>query len=300
MGNKEEWLKGVMVPVATPFSDDENVNEEALIRLVDFLIEKGVNCLFPLGGTGEFYRLSLEERKRIIDIVIDQANGRVPVLPGAHTLSTKLSIELAEYAKNAGANAIIVLQPYFGKLSEVQLFQHYKDICESVDLPVMLYANQGVVNEPSLELISKLADLDNVIGIKMGTCNMCWLERGVELFGDKISVLVGMEELFVPGLIIGAVGGVIGTSNFCPEYWVNMYNLFLKGDIQGAIELQKKYSRLSYDLINKYGYHEVIKEALNLRGIKVGSTRRPGVTLTDEAREKIREMLGKMYSKNNG
>ena len=294
LGRKVDWLRGVVVPVCTPFDSDENVDEEALRRLVDFLIEKRVNCLFPLGGTSEFYRLSIEERKKVIDVVIDQANGRIPVLPGAHTLSTKLSIELAKYAKDAGADAVIVLQPYFDPISEDQLFKHYKDICESVDIPVMLYAEQGVVNELSLELISRLADLDSVIGIKLSTCDMCRFERGVELFGDKIAVLVGIEEMFVPGLVVGGVGGVIGNANFCPEYWVNMYDLFLKGDIKGALEIQKKFSRLTFNLIGKYGYREVIKEALNLRGVSVGKPRRPGAAISEEARSEIRDMLEKM------
>lgn len=291
MERRKGWLKGVVVPVATPFNNKEDVDAQALRGLVDFLIEKDVNCLFPLGGTSEFYRLSLNERRKAIDTIIDQANGRVPVMPGVHTLSTKLSIEMAEYAKNAGANAVVILQPYFDELSEEQLFQHYRDICEAVDIPVMLYAEQGVVNEPSLELISKLVELENVIGIKLSTCDICRFQRGVEMFGDKIAVLAGIEDVFIPGLMSGGVGGVIGTANFCPEYWVEMYNLFLKDEVREAIELQKRFSRVTYDLISEYGYHEVIKEALNLRGVKVGRTRRPGVTLTMETREKIKEML---------
>lgn len=294
VGRKVDWLKGVVVPVCTPFDDSEDVDEDALRGLVDFLIDKKVNCLFPLGGTSEFYRLSLEERKKIIEIVVDQANGRVPVLPGAHTLSTKLSIEIAKYAEDAGADAVTVLQPYFDKTPKDRLFQHYSDICEAVGIPVMLYAEQGVVNEPSLELISKIADLDDVIGIKLSTSDICRFQRGLELFGHKIAVLVGIEEVFVPGLVVGGAGGIIGNSNFCPEYWAEMYDRFLKGDVKGALELQNKFSRSTHDLIDRYGYHEVIKEALNLRGIRVGRPRRPGGAISDEVRPKIRDMLEKM------
>ncbi len=294
MGRKVDWLKGVVVPVCTPFDEEEDVDEDGLRGLVDFLIDKGVHCLFPLGGTSEFYRLSLEERKRVIDTVIDQTNGRVPVTPGAHTLSTKLSIEMAKYAEEAGADAVTVLQPYFDETPEDGLLKHYSDISEAVDIPMFLYAEQGVVNELSLKLISKIADLDDMIGIKLSTNDICRFQKGLELFGDKIAVLVGIEEVFVPGLVVGCAGGVIGNSNFCPEYWVEMYNRFLKGDVKGALELQNKFSKATSDLIANYGYREVIKEALNLRGIKVGRPRRPGGAISDPVRPKIMSMLEEM------
>lgn len=295
MRHKVKWLKGVVVSLLTPFDGDENVDEKRMRGLVDFLIEKGVNCLFPLSSTGEFYKQSLEERKRVIDITIDQANSRVPVLPGCHTLSTKLSIELAQHAKNTGADAVVLLHPYGSfRLSEDLLFKHYQAVSEAVDIPIAVYTEEGFTNDMSIELIDRIADLDNVIGIKLSTANMARFQRGVQQFGKKIAILTGIETVYVTTLSLGGVGGFLGTANMIPEYWVKTYDLFTKGLIKEAQEMQKKFVHMAHALIRKYGYSETVKEALNIRGVPVGRTRRPSRPITAEARRDISNFLTKL------
>jgi dihydrodipicolinate synthase/N-acetylneuraminate lyase len=291
MGRKVDWLRGVIVPVITPFEKNEEVDYESLRSVVDFLIEKKVNCLFPLGGTSEFHRLTQEEKKKVVDIAVDQANGKIPVMPGCHSLGTKLSIELARHAEDAGANAICLLQPYgLDAISEGSLFEHFKDVSQAVDLPMMLYTEE-MVNEPSLELVNKLANLDNIMGIKLSTLDLYKFQRGVRLFGDRIAVCTGMESVYLFGLMVGGAGGTLGTANMIPEYWVKMYDLFSKGLLEEALEMHNRSTMKIEEVTGKHGFREVIKEALTLRGIPAGRTRRPGKPLPASARDEIAEML---------
>lgn len=291
MNTRANWLKGVITPVVTPFEKNEDVDYQALRSVVDFLIEKKVNCLFPLGATSEFHRLTLEEKKKVIDVVVDQANGKIPVMPGCHSLGTKLSIELAKYAKDAGAKAICLLQPYgMDALSEDRLFEHFKDVSDAVDLPMMLYAEVSMVNAPSLELVNKLANLDSIIGIKLSTSDLYKFQRGVKLFGDRIAVCTGEESVYLFGLMVGGAGGTLGTSNMIPEYWVKMYELFSKGLLKEALEMHNHVTIIN-DVIEKFGFRETVKEALNLRGIRAGRTRRPGRLLPSSARSEVAQML---------
>jgi len=285
-------LKGVIVPVITPFEKDEALDEDSLRKVVDFLIESKVNCLFPLGATSEFYRLTQEEKKKVIDVVVDQANGKIPVMPGCHSLATKLSIELARYAKDAGANGICLLQPYgMDTLSEDALFGHFKDVSDAVDLPVMLYSEMGVVNEPSLELVDKLANLSNIMGIKLSTFDMFRTQRGIKLFGDRIAVCTGIESVYLFGLMAGAAGGTLGTANMIPEFWVKMFDLFSKGSVREALDMHNRLTMKIDEILMKYGFGETIREALKIRGIPAGRARRPGKLFPSSARNEITEML---------
>jgi dihydrodipicolinate synthase/N-acetylneuraminate lyase len=285
-GHTSDWLKGIVTPVVTPFDDEENVDEEALRTVVNFLVRKNVHVLFALGGTSEFYKLSLDERKRVIDIVVDEAHGRKPVIAGCHANATKLSIELAKHSKDAGASGIVILQPYFSRLSDENLLRHYKDINDTVKIPLVIYSETGMVNEPSVEVMDKIADLSNTIGIKLSTYDMERFQRAIRTFGHKINVLAGVEDTMVPGLLAGAVGGVMMASNVAPEYWVKVYELYQHGKVHEAMKMQSEFLQTFFPLGFKYGFHEVLKEGLAIRGVNAGRARRPGSSTLSSAQHR--------------
>jgi len=297
MGRKVDWCKGIIVSLITPWDNNEELDEQALRRQIDFLIEKGVHGLFPLSTTGEFFKQSMEERKKVIEIAIDQTKGRVPVLPGCHTLSTKWSIELAKHCKEMGANGITLLHPYgMFPLGEESLYNHYKDVNEATDLPIAVYTEGHITNDMSFDLMSRIADLPNIMGIKLSTTDMERFGHGVQKLSDRIAVLTGMEVLYVPVIMLGGVGGFLGTSNMIPEYWVKVHDLATAGNLKEANDMMVKFNNLAIDLIGKYGFSETIKEGCNIRGLNVGQTRRPRgwgdiKPITTEGREEIRKML---------
>jgi len=295
MGRKVDWLKGIIVSLITPFDQNEEINEQALRMHIDFLIEKKINVLFPLSTTGEFFKQSMQERKKVMSIVVDQANGRIPVMPGCHAFSTKMSIELAKYAEDVGADGICLLPPYgMFPLADEALYNHYKDVNEATELPVSVYTEQNVTNDMPLDLLNRLADLPNIMGVKLSTTDMERFQLGVLNLSNRIAVCTGMEQVFVPALTFGGLGGYLGTANMVPEFWVKVYDLFMGGNLRDALELNKKFTFVVTPVVLKYGFSETIKEALNIRGMNMGQTRRPstkGVMITPKEKEEIRKML---------
>jgi dihydrodipicolinate synthase/N-acetylneuraminate lyase len=227
--------------------------------------------------------------------VVDQANGRVPVMPGCHAFSTKMSIELARYAEDVGADGICLLPPYgMFPIADEALYNHYKDVNEATELPVSIYTEQNVTNDMSLDLLNRLADLPNIMGVKLSTTDMERFQLGVLSLSNRIAVCTGIEQVFVLALALGGLGGYLGTANMVPEFWVKVYDMFMRGNLREALELNKKFTSAFSPIVLKYGFSETIKEALNIRGMNIGQTRRPltkGTIITPKGKEEIRRML---------
>jgi len=293
-GKPSLLLEGVIVPMVTPFKANEELDEEALRRLTSWLIENGVHGLFPNSSMGEFSKLSIEERKRVIDIVVDEANARVPVLPGTGDVSTKLALEMTRYAKDAGADAAVVVEPYYFKPSEEALFNHYKSINDEIDIPLIVYdipSATGYQIQP--EMVRRLADLGNVVAFKDSSGDMVKFLREIQLAGEKIAILQGYEYLFVPSLLMGAPGGILGIANACPRFMVDMYTAFKRGEIEEAVKMQKKLIQ-TLEVFIKYDYILAVKQAVGLQGIPLGEERRPSLPSKRGQEEAIRESLTKL------
>ena len=243
---KKTIFKGMATAMVTPMTQ-EGVDYEALGRFIDFQLASGINALVAVGTTGESATLTPEERKKVISFTIDRVAGRVPVIAGTGTNNTLHAIDYSVSAAQAGADALLVVTPYYNKATQNGLIAHFTAIADKVDKPIILYngpSRTGCNLLPAT--VEKLAEHPNVAAIKEASGNM---SQVVELFarcGDKIDVYSGEDGLTVPMLAMGGMGTISVLSNVIPKGAVEMTDAFFAGDLRKAAALQCRY----LDLIN--------------------------------------------------
>ncbi len=221
MGEDDGMLRphGVVPALVTPLTEQGAVDEAALRRVVDHVVGHGVHGVFALGSAGEIYGLGRRERRRVLEVTVDQGGGRVPVYCGASDITTTDCIETVRMAHEVGGvDAFSVLTPYFMTPSQPELVQHFRAIAASTDLPVMLYANPARTHVPiSVAATVELAPVHNIIGIKDSTGDMALLLQYVQETPDDFTVLVGNDAVVLPGLYLGATGAIASTASALPE-----------------------------------------------------------------------------------
>lgn len=261
-------LQGIIPAVLTPFNADGSVNEDDLRGHIDFLIQKGIYAIFPLGTAGEGMVMSLEERKRVAQICVEQAAGRVPVMIHTGTANTAEAIELTKHAAEIGADAASVVAPYFYTHDEECLFKHFSAVARSVPgFPVFLYNNPGnAKNAISPKLLRRLTEeCENIVGLKDTSKSIDQLQQYLAAVGDEITILTGSNTLVFASLTVGAAGVISSVANCFPEIMVQLYESFIEGDLAEARRRQELVRRIYYAL--KIGpYLAAYKVALRLRG----------------------------------
>lgn len=278
------FIKGIIVPILTPVDQDENVDEARLRSQVDFVIDHGVHGILAFGSNGEFYMFQPEEMERTLRIILDQTAHRVPVFFGMGMVSTKSCIALAKMAEQAGADGISVLQPMFLKPTEDELYAHFKAIANAVpNLPMLLYNNPGRVGYTmSGNLVERLArEVNNIVGIKDSSGDMTQTEEFIRRTQDlDFKVFGGKDTLIYATLAHGGVGAVCTTANYMPDLVVSVYNAYLEGNPQQALEYQFKLNpiRLSMD---KVSFPVATKDMANMLHMDVGIPIRPSLPTTE-------------------
>lgn len=288
-------VRGIIPAMVTPFKSDGSLDLDALRRLTRHLIEGGVHGLFPTGSQGEFYALTPDERQRIWETVVDETAGRIPVYAGTGAITTAEAITLNRFAERAGVNAVSVITPYFVSPSQEELYRHYTTIADATSLPVILYSNPGRTGGLNLSasLVSRLAQHPNIVGIKDSSGDLSLTMAYLAATDDAFTVLLGRDTLILAGLIHGARGSITATANAAPKLVVAIYEAFLQGRLQDALEAQRKLAPLR-DAFSLGTFPVVVKEALDLIGIPVGPTRGPVGPLASDQREKLRQVLGSL------
>ncbi len=270
-------LKGVHSAIATPFTADQEVDETALRSLVDRTIDAGIHGLVPCGSTGEFSTLTRGERERVVEVVIEQTAGRVPVTPQTGACSTREAIELSRHAEKLGAEAILVVAPFYEPFTIDETKRYYADVAGSVGIPVMAYnlpAATGVNLTPQIlgELID---DVPNVKYVKDTSGDFTAAAQLIHEYGDTVSVFVGWDTLFLAALLEGAAGSVIGAANVVPSQLVAVYDAVQAGDLAAARRLWKPLFPLMSAFVSG-GYNAGIKGGMDLIGHSGGPQRSPG------------------------
>jgi len=231
-------FKGSMVALATPFKND-TIDEAALKKLVDFQIEGGTSAIVPCGTTGESPTLDYDEHDRVIELTIKFVAGRVPVMAGTGSNSTREAIQLTKHAKKAGAAASLQVSPYYNRPTQQGLYEHFRAIAEAVDLPIVLYniaSRTGVNIEP--ETIARLAkDCKNIVGVKEASGNLEQMSRVKALTGSSFDLISGDDALTLPVLSIGGTGIISVVANIVPRETAKMVAAFERHDLAQAIEL---------------------------------------------------------------
>jgi 4-hydroxy-tetrahydrodipicolinate synthase len=291
-------FKGIIPPVSTLFDDKGQFDQQGMGRLIDYLIHSGVNGLFFLGSGGEFSQMSIELRKEIAAFSIKHVAGRVPVLIGTGSVSTCEAIELSNHSKENGADAVVIINPFYLPVTEENLFNHFAKIAESVDIPILLYNFPGVTGQDlSPEFVLKLArKYSNIVGIKE-TIDLAGHIREVILTvkaeRPDFVVLSGYDDHLLNTLSLGGDGAISASVNFAPELQIGIYKAFQEGDYGKAIELHKRLAHLPAIYKLDAPFVNVVKEAIRLRGaVEISSySLSPATPLTNEKKERLRAIL---------
>jgi 4-hydroxy-tetrahydrodipicolinate synthase len=286
--------KGIIPAMVTPVTPDGKINVEALRKLTRYLIDGGVHGLFPVGSQGEFYALTFEEKKRVIEVVVEETRGRVPVYAGTGAVTTREAITLTKMAENAGVSAVSILTPFFIRPNEEELFEHYAAIAKTTRLPILLYNNpQRTGVNISAEFVARASQVKNIVGIKDSSGDLTLTSEYIRRTGGTFSVLAGRDTLIYGTLCYGGKGAIAATANVAPKLIVEIYEAFQKGDLKRSLEAQFQLAplRLAFDLGT---FPVVIKEALNLIGIDAGVGVPPVGGITPKAKAELKEILRNM------
>ena len=288
--------KGIIPAMVTPLDDQGHINEGALRKLTNHLIDGGVHGLFPVGSQGEFFSLTFEQKKEAIRIVVDETRDRVPVYAGTGAVTTREAIETTKMAQDLGVSAVSAITPYFLVPSQRELITHYTAIAKACpNLPILLYSNPDRTQVPfPTSTVLELAAVENIVGIKDSSGDMSLTAEYIRLTrGMDFHVLMGRDTLIYAALCYGAKGSICATGNVDPRVPVEIYEAFLAGDHRRALEAQYRLAplRIAFGLGT---FPVVIKEALNMIGIEAGPAVPPVGPMTRENREKLRKILVEM------
>jgi len=284
-------IKGLFTAIITPFDEKGRVDEEGLRRNIEFQLENGVDGVVPVGTTGESATLSEEEHKRVVEITIDQVNGRALVLAGTGSNSTAEAIDYTRHAEDAGADAALMISPYYNKPTQEGIYQHYKKVAETVDIPIILYTVPGrtMVNiEP--ETTKRLSEIPNIVGIKDASGNLNQISKEILLCGEDFVVLSGDDSLNLPIISLGGEGAISVVSNIAPKEMGDLVREALNGNFSNARKLHYRLYPLSKVLFIETNPAPV-KAAMNMMGLAAGNPRLPLVPVRKDSEEKIRRIL---------
>ena len=286
-------FKGVYCVTVTAFKEDESIDEKRTKNHIDRMINAGVHGIIIGGSTGEFALLSEKEREYLLEFGIKYVKGRVPVIAGTMAPSTKETIRWSKFAKDLGADGLMIVNPYYGSITDEALYQHFKAIAESVDLPVMPYNNVDTSgNDLIPEIVIKLAkNLDNINYVKecIDTRRIQEIIRGSK---GRMNAFMGVDDLTFQGLLLGAKGVVSGGSNILPEMVVKLYKLIVEEkDIDAARELWYKYLPIANLVETPKVWIANIKAGCELMGDPVGKPRKPVLPASDEMKKRILNIL---------
>ncbi|MCD6123474.1 MAG: 4-hydroxy-tetrahydrodipicolinate synthase [Spirochaetales bacterium] len=285
-------IKGVIPALVTPFDKNDRVDLKAVEKITEFLVSNGVHALMPVGGTGEFPNLLREEKRDVVKAVASVAKGKIPIVPGTAACSTKEVIMLSNDAYEAGADAVIATAPYYFRLPESSLIEHYKSVAANISCPLIVYNNPLYTgNNMNPELIAGLMNEKNIIGVKQSNSDMGQLVELLRLAPKGLSLCTGIDSQFYPALCVGAVGIYSTAAGIIPAQMVELYNLFKAGKHAEALELHMKLQVLNKYLEYDPGYVAPAKEALNLLGLPGGYLRSPLPELTPEEKKGIKSSL---------
>ncbi|MBI5683244.1 MAG: 4-hydroxy-tetrahydrodipicolinate synthase [Deltaproteobacteria bacterium] len=283
-------FKGSMVAIVTPFKNGK-VDEKALKSLIEFQIKNGTDAIVPCGTTGESATLSYEEHNRVIEITIETVDKRVPVIAGTGSNSTSETIMLTQHAADAGADAVLLIAPYYNKPTQEGLYQHHKAVAEAVDVPQILYNVPGRTSVNMLpETVYRLAEIKNIIGIKEATGSLQQISDVIEKCRKDFVILSGDDFTTLPILAIGGHGVISVTANAAPRDVADMFDAFEVGDFEDAKRLHYKLQPLHRAMF--YETNPIpVKTALAMMGMLKEEFRLPLVKMGKNNRDKLKGVL---------
>jgi 4-hydroxy-tetrahydrodipicolinate synthase len=290
MGSRGERFAGLTVALVTPFKSGA-VDEAALRKLVDFHVESGTDCVCPVGTTGESPTLTHDEHDRVIAIVCEHAAGRIKVVAGTGSNSTTEAVRLTRSAKKSGADAALMVAPYYNKPTQEGFFRHFQTVAEAVDLPIVLYNIPGrTAKNIEPETIARIAEIPTIVAIKESTGSMDQASQILAL--TDLTVLSGDDSLTLPLLAIGGRGVVSVVGNIVPRDVKSLLTAFRGGDLAAALQWHRKLFPLCRDMLGLATNPIPIKAAMQLLGRDTGELRLPMTPLDATQMSTLKRTLG--------
>ena len=288
---------GIVVPIVTPVTQDGKFNEKAYRDLIEYLASSGIHGVFPFGTTGEFYAHDMGFYREVLAVTKDAVRGRMDIYAGANNITTRGAVEIAKAVEQVGGiDALSVLTPMFVSQTQYEVSEYYREIASETNLPIIIYNNRPKTNvtvEPAT--VAKLAEIDNIIGVKDSTGDMTNTEEYLRLTRgmDNFHVMMGRDTLIYAALCYGASGAIASCANVAPKIAVDIYEKFRAGDAAGALDAQVRFSarRIATNLGT---FPVVLKEALKLIGHDCGDCVKPIQPLNDEQRARLKTVLTDM------
>ncbi|MEK6699228.1 MAG: 4-hydroxy-tetrahydrodipicolinate synthase [Nitrospirota bacterium] len=283
-------FKGSMVAIVTPFKGGK-VDEKALGDLIEFQIKNGTDVIVPCGTTGEAATLSHEEHHRVVEFTVKTVNKRVPVVAGAGSNSTDETIELAAFAKKAGANGVLLITPYYNKPTQEGLYRHFKKVAESADIPIILYNVPGRTSVNMLpSTTARLREIKSIVGIKEATGDLKQVSETIRLCGRDFDVISGDDFTTLPLLALGGVGAISVTANVAPADCAGMMDAFFAGKMEQALTLHYKMEPLHGAMFIETNPIPA-KTSLALMGKIAEEFRLPLCPMADANKDKLKKTL---------
>ncbi len=287
---KKTIFKGCGTAIITPFTKD-GVNFDEFKKMIEFQIENNVDAIIVCGTTGESSTMTVEERKATIKCAIDTVNGRIPVSAGTGSNCTASAIEMSKWAEEAGADAVLLVTPYYNKTTQEGLIAHYTAIAKEITIPVILY---NVPSRTGLNIAPKtcleLSKIENIVAIKEASGNLSQIAEIAELCGDNLAIYSGNDDQIVPILSLGGIGVISVLSHLVPSDVHNMVTSFLDGDTKTATKVQLKTLNLTKALFSEVNPIPV-KAACNMMGFNVGVPRLPLIEMSKDGQAKLKEEM---------
>jgi 4-hydroxy-tetrahydrodipicolinate synthase len=283
-------FRGSFTALVTPFKNG-SLDEAAFRAFVNWQIEEGTHGLVPVGTTGESPTLSHDEHNKVVEWCIAEAKGRVPVVAGAGSNSTREAIELSQHAEKAGADAVLVVTPYYNKPTQEGLYQHYKAINDAIGIPIIIYNIPGrSVIDMSVDTMKRLFALKNIAGVKDATANVMRVSQQRAAMGSDFNQLSGEDGTAIGFMAHGGHGCISVTSNVAPRLCSELQNACLKGDFSTALQLQDKLLPLHTNLFIETNPSPA-KYALSLLGKCADTVRLPMVPVSDATKQAVRSAM---------
>ena len=283
-------FKGSITALVTPFKDGA-VDEAAFRAFINWQIEEGTNGLVPVGTTGESPTLSHREHDRVVEICVQEARGRVPVIAGAGSNSTAEAIAFSQHAEKVGADAVLIVTPYYNKPTQEGLYQHYKAINDAIGIPILIYNIPGrSVIDMSVDTMARLYKLKNIAGVKDATASMARVSLQRQAMGPDFIQLSGEDATALGFMAHGGHGCISVTSNVAPRLCAEMQNACLKGDYASALRVQDRLMPLHTNLFIETNPSPV-KYAASVLGLMEDAVRLPMIPVSDDTRQKVRSAM---------
>ncbi len=285
-------FKGAAVAIITPMLENGEVNYPKLGEMIEFQITNKTDAIVICGTTGEASTLSHEEHIEVIDYCVKKVAKRVPVIAGTGSNSTETAIYLSQEAEKSGADALLVVTPYYNKATQKGLIAHYKMVAESVKLPIIMYNVPGrtgcnILPETAATLVR---EVENIVGIKEASGNISQVAKLMSLCGDEIELYSGNDDQIVPLLSLGGLGVISVLSNVAPKETHDIVEMYLEGDVKGSMELQLKAIPLIDQLFCEVNPIPV-KAGVNMMGFEVGPLRMPLTEMEEAHKENLKAAM---------